>query len=246
MTYGGYMSERHESRALKIQQSLKKKPVRSVGVLLVHGIGENAPGFSAALTRQVAQRLASGMVGSRKHVEWLRWREVYWGAITRANQLSFASSADSVHPRRGRFNWEKTRNLVITGLGDAAAYQLVEDPSHQTYQAIQASLADGVAGLLDRRYPDRPLIIVAHSTGCQIASTYIHDTLKRSADPETSSEHGPGRRVIFSRDPVIAEKERAFLELRTLSGFITLGSNLPMFSFGLDRDDIRQIGRAHV
>jgi hypothetical protein len=75
------------------------KDWRSVAVLVVHGIGTRAPGFSAVLQEAVTRRMPRPLQG------WTRWSEVYWGDVTRPNQFSYLRSAATENKLGGMWGW---------------------------------------------------------------------------------------------------------------------------------------------
>lgn len=171
------------------------KPKRHVGVLLVHGINANDLTYAEPFMRAVRGRLSSE--------EWGRvhWHPVFWADAVRPHQSSYlyrsGLGADTIWDYLG------LRRFVISGLADAASYEKSFDPNDSVYEDIQRKLTRGIKHLKDANDPDRPLIIVAHSLGCHIVSTYIHDTWRdrRKAYEHfdgNESEHAVLRRTLAS------------------------------------------------
>lgn len=258
---------------------LRGKAKRGVRVLVIHGIGEDCQGFSTDFQTRVNKGLG-------EYASNVRWQEVYWAEVTRSNQMSYLRSCEPEH-RLGGWPWRKLRTWVLKALGDAAAYQLVSQARSTVYGEIQARVRAGVESLLSRHAPDTPLVIVAHSMGAHIASTFIRDTRKSlatyiyflgSIDRETpvalrSATHDAIYREIAeavsgdvddlknnypdaaandddlqgARNSLMPKSdgfdikndlEEAFLRLQTLSGIITVGANLPLFTFPFRPADI--------
>jgi hypothetical protein len=106
----------------------------------------------------------------------------------------------------------------------------VDFEGHDIYRRIQDKLRGGLENLLDREEPQSPVVIIAHSLGGHIASTFIHDTLK-------VGEAG----VIPPSGLELNAEERRFLALQTLCGMITLGCNIPLFTFAYPKPAIYPI-----
>lgn len=186
---------------------------RTVSVLVIHGINTKAPGYSDRLRKGIRRRLGKSLA------EKLDWREVFWAGATRGNQRAYSEAASASH----HLKFKSIRNWVTTGLGDAAAYQVAQSKYQNAYQNIQSSVQAKLCELSPVDGEERPLLIIAHSLGGHIASTFIHDKLKGA---------GPGP---------FPDAKTAFESLQTLSGIVTFGSNIPLFTFAFKAPDVRPV-----
>ena len=130
-------------------------------------------------------------------------------------------------PRVGKLDalhYPTARWLMMHFVGDALAYDRSRDASN--YEAILASLGEGLAGLARTAGDDAPLCVIAHSFGTVVTSDYVYD-FQRST---------PGHDAVPLRvreaggDTPLARGE-------TLTWFYTMGS--PMALFGLRYPDAR-------
>ncbi len=111
----------------------------------------------------------------------------------------------------GTIEWNSAREFVIATLADAVAYRRGYPKAWDAYHQIHWEVFRSLAVLGKRlRHPRAPLIAIAHSLGSVILSDHIWDEQK-----------GEG----FGRD--------AFTKCETLSGIVTMGSNIPLFTLGL-------------
>lgn len=167
--------------------------MRPVGVLVVHGIGSQGPDFADPFIARVSKRLGP----ASDAVLWQRMR------------------------RWRRLDWVRLRRFVIDNFGDAVAYRYAPGRSNDTYRRIHGVL-HAALGELERRLEARgavraPLVIVAHSLGCVIASNYVWDR-QHWLGPEPD----PLGKTVFAR-------------METLVGMVTLGGNMPLFTLAYER-----------
>ncbi len=187
-----------------------------LGVALVHGMGNQGPDFADASIEEIRSRIHD----SGKNPNDVSWKPIHWGGILngRENELWRKLSADhdldSVRIRR---------DIVISGLGDAIAYQgpafqnsTVYDPIHEKIAVMLTELRD----TLDKQ-DKSPLVILAHSLGCAIVSNYIWDVQKETRIPPSATT--------------------SFAKAETLSGLITFGCNIPLFTLSRPLTQVKTI-----
>ncbi len=97
------------------------------------------------------------------------------------------------------------RRLVIENFGDAASYGSAGRTEGTAFDAVQASVHGALSKLEQQCAEGAALIVVAHSLGGQVMADYM-----RSASAKPTS----------------------FTRLETLSAFVTLGCNIPLFHLG--------------
>ena len=143
-----------------------RKGSRHVGIMVVHGIGTNDLTYADRFMHAVMRKLW------RSERERIHWQPVFWADVIRPHQMAY------MHRARGMtfMTYWNQRRFVLSALADAASYAQIGDPNDSVYEDIQKKITRGIKHLKDANDPDRPLIIVAHSLGCHIVSTYIHDT----------------------------------------------------------------------
>lgn len=179
-----------------------------LAVVVIHGIGSQTEAFAAPLVAELTRRLeARGHDPGR-----VAWQPILWADLLAPRQAEYLRRAGEDGP----LDWFKLREVVVSALGDAAAYQYVDRPS-ATYAAIHDRLRQRMRHLYVEELASTPvpLVVLAHSLGSHIMSSYIWDTQHEKAT-------GAG------------DDASAFERFEHLAGMITFGSNIPLFTFAYD------------
>jgi len=187
--------------------------MKKLAVLVVHGMGDQKADFADGMIKELERRIRDDEKLDPGEIEW---RPVWWAPV-----LSGAES--DLWRRSSRSNdldYRKLRLFVLHALGDAVAYRQVDKKylcagDINAYEEIHAQVEADMRALRQRSRagkpataPEVPLIVVAHSLGCHILSNYIWDRQKRGA----------------------ASLGNDFEDMKTLSGFLTFGCNIPLFT----------------
>ena len=194
---------------------------RNVIVLFVHGINTDDPNYSLKFQDLIRKKLP------KKLHQYLQFSEVYWADILRPRQHQYLSKAKALSGMRD----DDLRKFVVKGLGDAAAYQKTRKRENSAYYAIQNRVLDKLRDANTHHNADTPLVFVGHSLGCHILSSFAWDIkfLANVSDSEINSWAQDEREAV----PLITELRAAtpFFRLETFAGFVTLGTNMPLFTF---------------
>src|SRR6185369_12775738 len=89
-----------------------------IGVLVIHGMGDQQPGFSNGLKEEVTERL--GDIGKR-----FAWQEVFWADALEERETELWDRMKAAKEPDGsdiRLEWLRIREFVIHNFGDALAY----------------------------------------------------------------------------------------------------------------------------
>jgi hypothetical protein len=204
---------------------------RDVTVFFIHGINVRALDFAQLMRAKILKRLPKTL---RKYAGF---QTIFWADIVRARSQRFfdqavadAGISNSVY-----------RRMVVEGLGDAAAYQKTRKVEDSAYYAIQSRVRQIIKDAAAREDPHRPIVFVAHSLGCHILSSYAWDTnrLKQLSDQELTEWDEPVTAAIANDLRTATPFER----LDTFAGFVTLGCNMPLFTFTFGPDRVMPITR---
>jgi len=173
-----------------------------VAVAVIHGMGSQGSDFAEPLIEELSQRVQN----QGKDPARIAWQSIYWADLLDGAELAYLRRAKN----RADLDYLRLRRFVVTAFGDAVAYQQVTSPHNTTYQDIHGRVREAihelyVGGLGSQ---PKPLIVLAHSMGGHILSNYIWDAQK-----EHSTAVPPFERMNW------------------LSGLVTFGCNLPLFSF---------------
>ncbi len=133
---------------------------------------------------------------------------IWWGDLFQVDEDDLWRRMTQAH----RLDWGWLRRFVMGVLADAVAYRRPNPGQYDHYQAIHQRVHERLADLSERAGSTTPLVVAAHSLGSVIFSDHVWDEQRR---------RGPGR------DPLT--------RCETLAGLITFGSNIPLFTLGLDQ-----------
>ena len=181
---------------------------KELACLMIHGIGRREPDFANDLLAGVSMQLQT----FGRDPEAVAWQSVYWDDILRSAQDAYLQTAYA----EADLNAHGLRTLLLNALGDAASYRQLPSGRSRggeetlTYWRIHERVKDALGTLYHGPLQDRPvpLVALAHSFGGHILSNYIWDRQQR-----------PDKRLS------------SFERMNWLSGFITFGCNIPLFTF---------------
>lgn len=177
-----------------------------IAVLTIHGMGNQKPNYGDRLRTRLLRRLDGDVVRS------LEWESIWYHG-------EFQGQQDAVwtRTRRHKIDQVKLRKFFLFYFGDATATELRPDQEGSVYQRVMRRVLGHLDALRERLDDEgTPLIIVAHSLGCQVISNYIWDAQKgigiwRDSEPTEFQKCGTARYLVTS------------------------GCNIPLFVSGLPR-----------
>ena len=181
-----------------------------LAVAIIHGIGTQPDSRDAEGQHSFAQSLIAGLrqrLGA--DADQVAFQTLYWASVLDKRQLAFLEKL-----RDQPVRWLWLRRIVTLFLGDASGYRKVSQAYDTTYEEVHQSLRSGLNALRAKVDADTPLVVLAHSLGGHIFSNFVWDQQRIN-----QVESCP-------LDP--------FLALETLSGLITFGCNIPLFTFAYD------------
>jgi len=174
-----------------------------IGVLVIHGMGSQGPGFSGPLAAEVNRRI--GDAASR-----LVWQEVHWADAIRSREDDLWRAMDgAAEPAGGpvSLGWRSVRDFVLHNFGDAIAYHRDFSPA-SAYTAVHAIVSNALTNLQSALAdPAAPIVVIAHSLGGHMMSNYLWDRQHHSGSAPDGFEPIP-----------------------TLAGMITFGCNIPLLA----------------
>ncbi len=179
-----------------------------IGVLIIHGIGNQMPNYANNFIKDIQEKLEHFEINP----EFVKIVPATWSHEVQAAEEELWRNVTQKDP----LNFNKLRKFMISYFGDAVAYAGTPNKSNGMYHKIHENLQETIQKLrVDLGGADKPLIIIAHSFGSVIASDYIWD--RQQLDKDNSID-------------LMADND--FEKMRTLSGFFTFGSNIPLFTLG--------------
>jgi hypothetical protein len=184
-----------------------------LGILVIHGIGEQKEDFAAGLMAEVSRRLGV-------HASEVCWQPVWWAPLIEPAETDLLARLSAGND----LDYRWLRQLVVHFLADAVAYQRV--PGESAHPGLYVRIHD-LIGLRLRELrsalrvgatpgtPDAPLVVLAHSLGGHIMSNYVWDHQHPEDARAAGTESSPFERA------------------ETLAGIVTFGCNIPLFALAL-------------
>lgn len=198
---------------------------KDVAIIVVHGMGDTRRDFDRRLKALLKRRL-----GARSWAR-LSWQKVYYQAALQENQERYFRESR----RRADIDWLRLRRFVLYGFSDAASMQTQPQQRGSAYEKVQDQVLGAIRNArVALAGPDRPVVVVAHSLGCQVMSNFIWDAQQHNVSA------GVFRKDVAAPVGARAAEDR-FLRLKTMRYFFTSGCNIPIFVAGIARDDIRPV-----
>lgn len=177
-------------------------------IAVIHGMGSQKKKFSHPMRDKINKRLSNAKASE------VKWKEIYWADILEPRQKAYLKRANT----NNDLDYIALRKFMISSFGDASAYRKTGDAKNDTYKRIHERVEGAIKNLDNNATAPKPLIIMAHSLGGHIMSNYIYDMQKRN-------------------NPRAADLND-FQQMKTLSGMITFGCNIPFFTFAYAKENI--------
>jgi len=175
---------------------------KKLAVVVIHGMGSQSSDFAEDMIEELNERVTD--LG--KDPDSIAWKPIYWANIVEPRQQEYLRDAKRV----GDLDYISLRKFMLSAFGDASAYQKVPGSGNNTYNKIHKRIQNNIKSLYEHGLgsQSKPLLVLAHSLGGHIMSNYIWD-MQHSQNTGLSS----------------------FERMEKLSGIITFGCNIPLFTF---------------
>lgn len=176
-----------------------------LGILVIHGMGSQAPDFAAEMIEEINGRIDD--LG--KDPGDIAWQPIHWADILEPRQSQYLRDAK----RSADLNYVSIRRFLLSAFGDASGYQQVKGSGNNTYDKIHKRVKNKIKSLYVTGLgsKNKPMLILAHSLGGHIMSNYVWDM--QNSDTSGMSP---------------------FERMDKLSGMVTFGCNIPFFTFAYD------------
>ena len=140
--------------------------MKKIGVLVIHGIGDQEPDFADRLEDGLRNRLGD---------QWneLVFRGCHWAPILQTHQEKILYRVSQAH----RLSYHKLRQFIVSSLGDAALYLMDHKHPRSSYAQIHELFRTDLKIIEEDLDPQggMPLIILAESLGTVITTNYLWD-----------------------------------------------------------------------
>jgi hypothetical protein len=168
----------------------------------------------------------------------IAFEPIYYQGILQPNQEMVwerTRAMSSVH-------YDRLRQFVLFGFGDAAGLENRKEFDGSSYELAQLEIAITLMRARERcGGVNVPLVLMAHSLGGQVISSYIYDAQKARKIAEGVAAAGSDVRAGIWKDDIqrfamaisgrssLTDDEIAFLRCDTCASLVTTGCNIPVF-----------------
>lgn len=191
---------------------------KDVALITLHGMGRRKEQYYRELEAGLQRLLGP------------RWERVAFHPIHYADLLQSPQDhlwrAMMSHPQN-EMDYTRLRQFMLYGFGDAGSLEHSARKGNPNpdgvYFKVQALIQQTLRNALqdfDGKV-NRPVVIVAHSLGCQVISNYLWD-----------AQHN---HHIFATMAADQSEGADFMRLKTAQKLITTGCNIPLFVAGLEK-----------
>lgn len=184
---------------------------KDIAVITVHGMGDTNPNYHKELESKLRKYVGKNTWDNKVHLE-----SVYYQDLLQKKQEDYWNEIDDEY----NLKWDFLRKFMLFSFSDAASIEHSLRNDMKLYLAVHERIAvafNKSFEALGRK--SKPVIIAAHSLGCEQVSNYIWDSRANLR--------------YFSNDQGLDE-EKKFRRLNTCETLVTTGCNIPIFRAGLD------------
>ncbi|RDV15365.1 hypothetical protein DXT99_09915 [Pontibacter diazotrophicus] len=181
---------------------------KKFGVLTIHGMGSQRPDYANALQHNLYKKLREETIAD------LSFKSIWYHGDFQVHQdRVWENMVQSGNP----LDQQRLRKFFLNFLSDAATSEFRPNEADSSYRRIQHTILRQINALrVELEDQDRPVIIIAHSLGCQIISNYIWDAQQNKG-------------IWEGQEPI------EFQKLGTARLLVTSGCNIPLFVSGLEQ-----------
>jgi hypothetical protein len=192
---------------------------RDVSIFFVHGMNAQMLDYANSMRDRILDRLP------QTHRTHAKFHTIFWADIVRRRSERYLDQART----DSTISMGTYRRLVVEGLGDAAAYQKTRNSGDSAYYTIQGRISEVIRDAASHDDPSRPIVFIAHSLGGHVISSYAWDVnrLKQLTDEELETWDDPLTAAIARE----LRGASPFRRLDTFSAFVSIGCNIPLFTF---------------
>lgn len=190
-----------------------------VAVLTLHGMGNTPDTYADDLTARLARKLGPDT-----------WRRVHVGTIFYQDILQKNQSRMFRDMRQqSEIDYIKLRQFLLYGFSDAAGLERNAAADGSPYEQAQTEILRILeAAWVALGAMSKPVMILAHSLGCQVISNFIWD-----------SQAETPRQGVWKNSPPTGTEKDGFLRLKSLRALYTTGCNMPIFLAGFPMADLK-------
>ena len=176
-----------------------------LGILTLHGMGNVGEDFDAVLQEELRDRWGSALKNE------IAFQSIHYHPAMQGQQ---EATLDRMHDAH-KLSWRRFREFFVYSFSDATTYHLFPEDPTSVYQKVHRTVQANLTALRQKlEQADNPIVIIAHSLGCQVVSNYIWDVQR-------------GKGIWATETP------SGYNQLKGLQLMLTTGCNIPLFVSGL-------------
>lgn len=202
------------------------KGTAKVALLTIHGMGEQPRDYADDLQRALQQHMGADYGKVDLH-------SVYYQHLLKPNEQDVWRR---VH-ERAKVRYDQLRKFILFGFADAAGLENRKEDDDSVYEQAQTEIARALLAIHASHGAATPVVLLAHSLGCQVMSSFIYDAQKRAGGGLVSAGIWKPGRLGDSLTPA----QRTFLQCGSVRAFVTTGCNIPVFVAAHQRMHVKPI-----
>jgi len=193
---------------------------KRAALITLHGMGRTERDYAEDLLTNLERRLAGDY--ARLHVG-----QVFYQDLLQPNEDRVWGLVEN------QVGWHTLRKFLLFGFADAAGLESSRSELNGVYARAQLRIAQELWRAWQALgQADRPLVVLAHSLGCQVMSCYFWDA--RQAKINGQARAGIWQDIAkFAVDitghAALSDKELEFLRGESMHTIVTTGCNIPIF-----------------
>ncbi|AFY32629.1 hypothetical protein [Calothrix sp. PCC 7507] len=193
--------------------------------ITIHGMGETEKEYYLGLKQALEKQLGEE-IWSKVHFE-----PIYYQTALQHYQHSVWENMRHSTP----LAWQDLRKFMLFGFSDVSTLEHRATDDGSVYKKIQKIIIYSLqVARKELETNNIPIVIVAHSLGCQVISNYLWDAQNNKGIWQTGSLDYPD----------FKSEQEDFLKLKSLKYLFTTGCNIPLFVAGFA--DIKAIPKPNA
>jgi len=215
-----------------------------IALLCMHGMGNLTQSEFQSDIAKLRQRLADRLPADTFSKIYIPPSGIFYSDITQNqedqvwNAMLTQGGLDTGLIRRNTIN--RLRRFIISGFSDATAFDGFNGSGNrQPYNLAQVRIYEALENV-HKKCGEVPIILISHSLGCQIMSSYIWDS-QRYLQNKSGNNFSIDSRSIWAsaNEPNYTTDHDDYLCLKSLKTWFTTGCNIPIFVSGFN--DVRAV-----
>lgn len=193
---------------------------KKAAFITIHGMGDTERSYNTDVVSELKSRLGTKAndlyIGSVYYQEILQSNEnIVWGKVAK------------------RLKWDALRKFLLFGFADAAGLENGKESLTSVYSKAQEIIARELLAAQKAMEGDGPVVILAQSLGCQVATCYFWDALSYASGKKPTVGIWQDLKALENNvngGCALTPKEISFLQGKSsLRALYTTGCNIPIF-----------------